>query len=277
MTTLTVLGSGSSGNASLLEIDGFGLLIDAGLGPRQIAKRLELSGRSWHSVDAVILSHTHCDHWREATLAQLARLDIPLYCHPQHARRLRYWSAAFSELQQAQLVRTYDETGRLPLQSNIVLQAFRLSHDDPATFGFRIDRGRSLFAPAWSMAYAADLGTWDSATIGFLIDADLLALEFNHDPPLQKSSGRPVSLINRVLGDEGHLSNAQAASLLNEVARASRPGRLRQVVQLHLSRQCNRPGLAASAARAVLAEHGPAARLHTASQHEPICVRMDDR
>jgi phosphoribosyl 1,2-cyclic phosphodiesterase len=161
------------------------------------------------------------------------------------------------------------------LTGDATVRPFRLSHDDQATFGFRIERSRSLFTAAWSMSYAADLGTWDATTAEALCDADLVALEFNHDPDMQRSSGRPWSLVRRVLGDEGHLSNAQAASLLGEAARASRPGRLRNVVQLHLSRECNRPSLAAAAARKMLEECGWSARLHTASQHEPLCISED--
>src|SRR5207302_617729 len=61
-------------------------------------------------------------------------------------------------------------------------------------------------------------------------------------------------------------SNAQAASLLQEVLQRSTPGRLRQVVQLHLSRECNRPALAVAAARQVLAQLPEAIQVHTASQ-----------
>jgi glyoxylase-like metal-dependent hydrolase (beta-lactamase superfamily II) len=60
----TVLASGSGGNASLLEADGFGLLLDAGLGPRQLAGRLAAVGASWQQVHAVLLTHTHSDQRR---------------------------------------------------------------------------------------------------------------------------------------------------------------------------------------------------------------------
>ena len=82
----TVLASGSGGNATLVECDGFGLLIDAGLGPRQLATRLTAAGASWSSVHALLLTHTHSDHWRERTLSWLARAGIPLFCHSQHRR-----------------------------------------------------------------------------------------------------------------------------------------------------------------------------------------------
>src|SRR5947209_5318536 len=94
----TVLASGSGGNASLLEADGFGLLLDVGLGPRQLAGRLAAARASWAKVHAVLLTHTHSDHWNERTLAHLHRHGIPLYCHAGHHEGLRAYSEAFSLL-----------------------------------------------------------------------------------------------------------------------------------------------------------------------------------
>src|SRR5947207_15689548 len=93
----TVLASGSAGNASLVLVDGFGLLLDAGLGPRSLAKRLEEAGLSWDVVQAVLLTHTHTDHWHERTLAHLGRRNIPLYCHGDHQPSLERDSDEFAE------------------------------------------------------------------------------------------------------------------------------------------------------------------------------------
>jgi hypothetical protein len=76
-------------------------------------------------------------------------------------------------------------------------------------------------------------------------------------------------LIQRVLGDEGHLSNVQAAGLVRAVLERSTAGRLRHLVQLHLSRDCNRPALARGAVRLLLEERGMSVALHTAEQHRP--------
>src|SRR5262249_30588207 len=129
-----------------------------------------------------------------------------------------------------------------------------VSHDGGATFGFRLEGGADLFGHACAAGYVADLGCWDDALAGALAEVDLLALELNHDVGMECASGRTPRLIARVLGDEGHLSNEQAAGLLRAVLRRSTPGRLRHVVQLHLSRDCNPPSLAAGAARAALAD-----------------------
>ena len=264
----TVLASGSGGNASLVEAGGFGVLLDAGLGPRQLGARLAAAGLSWASVHAVLLTHTHTDHWRDATLAHLARRGVPLYCHPGHHDGLAAWSPAFARLRAAGLVRDYDAGDVLTLGPGLRCGAFPVCHDGGATFGFRVEAAGGLFDGTAALAYAADLGCWDDGVAGRLADVDLLAVEFNHDVDLQYASGRHPRLIARVLGDEGHLSNEQAAGLVREVLARSPAGRLRYLVQLHLSRDCNRPHLAQAAAKAILDEQKHEVELHTASQFD---------
>jgi phosphoribosyl 1,2-cyclic phosphodiesterase len=265
----TVLASGSSGNASLVDAGGFGVLLDIGLGPRQLASRLAAVGASWRHVHAVLLTHTHSDHWNDRTLGHLLRLGIPLYCHADHHRALQTYGSAFAGLQAKGLVHGYVAGEELVLAPSLRCRAFPLRHDSGDTHGFRLEGPADLFGQPLALGYAADLGTWTPDLAQSLADVDLLALEFNHDVMLEKNSGRSAHLIARVLGDDGHLSNAQAAALLREVVRISPQGRLRHVVQLHLSRDCNRPYLAVEAARGILAGQDPAVELHTASQFHP--------
>ena len=98
----TVLASGSGGNASLLYADGFGVLLDVGLGPRQLAARLGSVGITWKNIRAVLLTHTHTDHWSETTLAYLLKHKIPLYCHPEHHAILQTYCPAFPDLRARQ-------------------------------------------------------------------------------------------------------------------------------------------------------------------------------
>jgi phosphoribosyl 1,2-cyclic phosphodiesterase len=261
-----VLASGSAGNATLLEAGDFGLLLDAGLGPRVLAGRLKDADSSWQRVRAVLLTHTHSDHFDDATFTHLWRNQVPLYCHPSHHGTLEKWSRGFSRLKESGLVRDY-ETGReLELAPGLRCLPLPVRHDSGEAFGFRLEGVPDLFGAARSVAYASDLGCWDESLARSLADVDLLAIEFNHDVGLQCSSGRSPRLIARVLGDEGHLSNEQACDLVRAVLRHSTPGRLSHLVQLHLSRECNRPSLAEDAARAVL--RGLAVNVHTASQDE---------
>jgi phosphoribosyl 1,2-cyclic phosphodiesterase len=264
----TVLASGSAGNASLVEVDGFGVLIDAGLGPRQLACRLAFSGRSRADIHAVLLTHTHGDHWRDRTFADLCRRGTPLYCHPEHESWLASQSRAFADLQEAGLVRPFRARELFDLGPGLRCQALPVRHDAGATFGFRLQAAPDLFGRVASIAYVADLGCWDDELADALADADLLAVEFNHDVELEYASGRMPRLIARVLGDEGHLSNHQAADLVRAVLARSTAGRLRHVVQLHLSRDCNRPALARAAGLAALAGRADIA-IHTAEQDSP--------
>jgi phosphoribosyl 1,2-cyclic phosphodiesterase len=262
----TVLASGSGGNASLLEAEGFGVLLDFGLGPRQLADRLSQAGSSWQHVHAVVLTHTHSDHWKDSTLKQLLRRRIPLYCHASHAGGLQAYGPSFLPLRDAGLVRFYEAGEEVRLSPGLRCRPLPILHDGGATFGFRFEGSPDLFGHACSLSYAADLGCWTAELAEAMANVELLALEFNHDVDLEAASGRSPYLVARVLGDHGHLSNGQAAALLGEVLRRSPSGRLRYLVQLHLSRECNFPALAAEAARRVLAELAPNVELHTAHQ-----------
>lgn len=263
----TVLASGSSGNASLVQSAGFGVLIDVGLGPRQIGSRLTQAGLSWSAVQAVLLTHTHSDHWKETTLLHLHRYKIPLWCHAGHHTVLRTYSDGFLALHTAGLVRSFGANEDFELSPNLRCRALPVRHDGGATFGFRLESCGDLFGHSGAIGYVADLGCWDEELAAHLVDVDLLAVEFNHDVAMQQSSGRAPRLIQRVLGEEGHLSNAQAVALVRAVLARSTAGRLRHLVQLHLSRECNRPALAREAARMLLEELEVSIGLHTAEQN----------
>jgi phosphoribosyl 1,2-cyclic phosphodiesterase len=264
----TVLASGSAGNATLVEGDGLGLLIDCGLGPRQLAERLGAVDLSWSVLRAVVLTHTHGDHWNDRTLAHLHKRGLPLYCHPHHHPILSAYGKSFAPMLKAGLVRSFPVGEVFRPLPGLFCRAFPVPHDSSATFAFRISGLPDLFDQAPALAYASDLGCWDDQLAQHFADVDLLAVEFNHDEGLERASGRSARLIARVLGDQGHLSNWQAAGLLQAVLARTPPGRLQHLVQLHLSEDCNHPTLAREAAQSVLPEQ-TSVKIHTAEQHRP--------
>lgn len=270
MPRFCVLASGSSGNAAFVEVDGFGLLIDAGIGPRLLSSRLSVIGKSIDSVQAMLLTHTHTDHWKERTLMQMRTHRIALYCHAAHIDFLANTSPAFETLRAADLVHPYEAGRTLTLPRGLTCQPVPVPHDSDPTFGFRIEGSQDLFGDSWSLGYAADLGIAPANLIEAFAGVNVLALEFNHDEEMEKRCGRPWTLIQRVLGDKGHLSNRQAAVALQQLLKASPGGRLRHVVQLHLSQQCNRPNIAQGAANQVLTDLDFPVALHTARQDAPI-------
>ncbi len=264
----TVLGSGSSGNASVLECDGFGLMIDCGLGPRVLANRLSLVGLSWKNISAVILTHTHGDHWHALTLAHLRRLNVPLIAHPRHHDALS-GCAEHDPLRKAGLTRDYHDLIEMDISPRLTCLPVQVPHDADPTFAFRFDVKNDDPSTAVSIGYASDVGHAPAKLAEAFTGLHVLALEYNHDVQLQKSSGRHPILVNRVLGNDGHLSNDQAAEFTEQIARSSRTNGLLHLIQLHLSKDCNRPELAHQAARVALAKYAPTATITTATQFAP--------
>jgi ribonuclease BN (tRNA processing enzyme) len=273
-----VLASGSSGNACVLESEGFGVLIDFGLSARNISERMQRCGLTWNRIHAVVLTHAHSDHWQASTLTQLVRRKLPLYCHAEHADFLSRESRACDGLASAGLLRHYEEGRGLDLHPAVRCLPILLQHDGGVTCGFRFEGPSTIFGPTWSLAYAADLGSWTPGLARQFADVDLLALEFNHDVKMQLKSGRHPFLIRRVLSDNGHLSNEQAAAMVTETLKHSEPGRLKTLVQLHLSRDCNREELARTAGQQVLDRFASSANIHTTHQdHEGVTLRLGIR
>lgn len=265
------LASGSLGNAALVRADGAGLLIDVGLGPRALAERLESVGWDWARIGAVVLTHTHGDHVRSASLQALAKRRIPFICHEGHCAALKAMPG-FRNLDRAGLVKTYVEDQPFLTPSGHRVEPITVTHDGGPTFGFRIEgrtggrRGRTT-----SVGYLTDTGTWTTAMVEAVTDVEVLAVEFNHDVKMQLASGRSRWLIARILSDRGHLSNDQGAALLEAVLARSAANAIRDVVLLHLSRDCNDPAIASEAALAVVRRGGRdrRTRIHAACQFEP--------
>jgi len=263
----TMLSSGSGGNAALIEADGFGVLVDFGLPAKDLTTRLALAGASWDRIKAVVLTHTHSDHWSGRVLANLRSLRIPLFAHAAHLEHLENASPSFAPLHRAKLTRTYDERAEIAFAPGLTARAVGVSHDSDPTFGFRFDC-RDDDGLAWSVGYAADLGCASDELVEAFAGVDVLALEYNHDEKMERNSPRPKFLVQRVLGDRGHLSNRQGADVTRAVAARSGPAFPQHLVQLHLSEDCNHPLLAEAAGRNALADLNPAATVTVAKQHE---------
>jgi phosphoribosyl 1,2-cyclic phosphodiesterase len=235
-----VLGSGSSGNAALIAGPDTRLLIDCGFSGDVIATRLKGTGVSWAELDAVLLTHTHTDHVRPTALRQCVSHGVALYCHETHIESLEN-RRPYRKLCEAGLVRTYDPGKPFKLPGGATACAVAVPHDSARTFAFsiRMPDGR---AKQKRISYLSDVGHWTRGLTEAAAGADLLAIEFNHDEEMERLSWRPATLIDRVLGPLGHLSNRQAAEALCAVCRQGSPPA--KLVLLHLSRECNRPRLA---------------------------------
>lgn len=264
----TVLASGSSGNAAFLSVHGFGLLVDCGIGPRVLADRLAAASAKWANVSAVVLTHTHGDHWKGLTLLRLLRERVHLVLHSEHAKYLAEASPEFPGLAKAGLVRTFREGEDFAFTDRLTCRPVRVPHDSEPTFAFRFDGTDDGANDGWSLGYASDLGHVPNELAKAFRSVDVLALEFNHDVEMQRRSLRPPDLVARVLGDRGHLSNRQAAEFVRATVR-ERTAPLQAVFQLHLSRECNGAELARAAAQDAFGPGLPRPSLVTARQDCP--------
>ncbi len=241
---LCVLASGSSGNCTVVRAPTGVMLIDAGLGPRVTAQRMNGTGVRVRDVRAICLTHLDSDHFRHSWLATIARQGIRVFCHESRTDDLLRGAtddtASDDERRRCRaLVHAFNGQPFEPLEG-LSAGAIPLAHDERGSHGFVIDGfGRRV-------GYASDLGRVPRELIDRFCDLDVLALESNYDPEMELTSGRPWFLKNRIMGGRGHLSNPQALAAVRAILdRCERRKRRlpEHIVLLHRSRECNCPRL----------------------------------
>ncbi|MFN2398782.1 MAG: MBL fold metallo-hydrolase [Gemmatimonadaceae bacterium] len=230
-----VLGSGSRGNAILLECGDTRILIDAGFPPRVLAERLLAAGVEPSSISDCVLTHEHADHACGASACAL-RWGWQL-----HATR--------GTLRASQSLR---ESGANPMDREVPLTLGRL---ELRATGVPHDATEPVLIVATSavtgarVAIAYDLGHATAAVRDALCCVDILVLESNHDEGMLRAGPYPPSVRHRIGGPLGHLGNSAAASLSAKCVHRG----LSHLVLAHLSDRCNQPGLALTAMSIALA------------------------
>lgn len=225
------LGSGSTGNATLVQTTGpvaCNLLVDCGFGIKQLQAKLETAGVQPQDISAIFITHEHGDH-TGCVGALSARYSIPVWMSAGTRAGIRFNGSA-DLLNLAMDGQTID-LGQLQITP------FTVPHDARAPLQLTCTDGHA------KLGILTDLGHATDHVLNHLQGSHALVLECNHDTDMLNASSYPGFLKQRVGGDHGHLSNEQAAG----IARAVQQGNLRQVVAAHLSQQNNRPLLARQA------------------------------
>ena len=242
-----ILGSGSSGNAVLVEADGTRVLVDVGFGPRTLATRLKAASIDPSSIDACFLTHDHSDH-----VSGVARA----------AKRWGWAVFATNGTAQSPALESVSVTtlsAETPLRvDGLEVTAIATPHDANEPVGF-VATAVSTGARA---AICYDIGHVSENVRALCREVDILVLEANHDEGMLWAGPYPPWLCQRIAGDSGHLSNRAAAGL----ARDSITSRTAHVVLAHLSEKNNTPELARSAVRSALRTTPFRGRLSTAAQ-----------
>ena len=248
---LDVLASGSGGNALVVSTEHARVLVDAGLPPRTLSRRLESAGLAPGCITHVCLTHDHEDHATHAR--EIVADGLPVLATRGTLRKL--------DLPQQRVLRPGLEWR---LAEDLWVNAVTLPHDaaDPAGLVFTSAQSGG----GHRVGVLTDCGRPDKRVAQAFRGCDVLVLETNHEPSMLATGPYPRWLKRRVAGPLGHLSNQQAAELLALIG----PPWPAVIVLAHLSQNNNRPDLALEAVRAAVGE-GPALALaHQARPIDPV-------
>ncbi len=244
---VSVLASGSKGNAIFVEMDGTRILVDAGIGIRRVARELGDLAVTPESLDAIFITHEHSDHVKGlATL--LKRTGAPVYTRPGTIRAVAGGDALPSERFFA--IHDSVEVG------GIRVSAFSVPHDAADPVGYEITGTRKC-------TVATDLGFVTDSVRRAIEGADVLVMEANHDLSMLRKGPYPWPLKQRILGNRGHLDNEETGRALARLR--SRP---EKIILAHLSETNNLPALCRETVSRVAAESGAAAL--------PLAVALQD-
>ena len=227
MIRFASLGSGSRGNALLVDSGDTKLLLDCGFSARATVERLGRLAVCAEEIDAVLLTHEHSDHVAGA-YRFANRFALPVYLsHGTCLAVQRKSSAPEPEL------RLIDAHAPFVV-GGLEVHPFPVPHDarEPVQYVFSDGAHR--------LGVLTDSGAVTQHIVDTLRACDALVLECNHDGDLLAQSAYPAMLKRRIAGSYGHLENGEAASLLRRIE----TGRLRHIVAAHLSEENNRPHLA---------------------------------
>lgn len=238
---LHVLGSGSKGNCALIEGPRGLIMIDDGFSRREVLRRMHELDLSENDVRALVLTHEHGDHVAGVSV-WCKRFDGELWASLRTPEARRYLSCL--------PFRTFMPGDDLKI-AGVRVRTFPTRHDVVNPCGFRFELLDAGGAVEDAIGYVTDTGVLPPGAMAALSDVRILAIESNHDVPMLRTGSYPRVLQDRIVSEEGHLSNAQAAEALPQLI----TDRTECIVAMHISQENNRPSLAVrSLAAAVGAE-----------------------
>jgi phosphoribosyl 1,2-cyclic phosphodiesterase len=251
--TVSVLGSGSRGNTTLIKTSTTRILIDAGLSRKEISKRLLEIGEDPNGIDAVLITHEHNDH--AAGLKTLVKdLQIQAFLSPGTMREIR---AEEFELNGSTL--TPVSAGVCFRVGDAEITPFAVPHDaaEPVAFSIRSEGIR--------VTQLTDIGHLTESVADHLKDSNVLILESNHDIEMLRVGPYPWSLKQRLMGRFGHLSNTGVAQFIREQF----DGMASHLLLAHLSERNNHPAVARQESVKALRDRGYKTAVTLTSQWYP--------
>ena len=232
------LGSGSQGNALIVEAAGTRVLIDAGFSARTLVQRLSRLSLVPEQINGIFITHEHGDHISGA-FRFAARFNIPVYL-----TQGTFLALGLDVSKTSCTCHLIDSHSPFTL-NDLLITPFPVPHDTREPVQYLLSDGQHR------LGVLTDTGSVTPHIVEMLKACDALILECNHEPELLAASSYPARTRQRISGNYGHLSNQQAAALLARV----KTDRLQHIVAAHLSMQNNQPALAAKALAEALGCH----------------------
>lgn len=230
--------SGSSGNCYLVKSETTAILVDAGISRKKIFEGLEATDTPREHLAALLITHEHMDHTKSIRALMTREKALKVYANTLT------WSQISSQVCEEQ--KQVFQTGDAFLVGDIRVKTFRVSHDAAEPVGFTFSSGGK------QISIVTDTGCMSEDIISEIKEADMLILEANHDVDMLKVGKYPWFLKQRVLGEEGHLSNAAAGETILRLM--SENNKERHVLLAHLSRENNFPEMAYQTVKNILEE-----------------------
>lgn len=245
MVKFLSLSSGSNGNCYYIGNERTALLIDAGIGPRTIKKRLAEKGLDLARVELVLVTHDHIDHVKG--LAPLAeRYNINLLMTAKLYSALLNFRAVGPRIAD---YATRVETGQEYNYKDFCITPFIVPHDATQTLGYRI------VAEGIRIVLITDAGAVTEEILHYGTDVDVLIIEANYNPDMLAAGPYTADLKRRISNGRGHLSNGECGAALQEIiGRSGRPPK--HIFLCHLSENNNTPEIALNEVSGALASCG---------------------
>lgn len=232
------LASGSGGNCTLLSDGGTLLLIDAGISARRIVCALAELSLTPDMLSGILVTHEHSDHIA-GIKTLINKYDIPIFAPRTVGNHIAYSIAGVEDFLSELCPGREDSIGSLQVLP------FRTPHDTPESVGYRIS-GSSVFG------FCTDCGHVTEEMLDGLLGCQMAVIESNHDIEMLKSGRYPLFLKQRILSDNGHLSNAACGELSVKLYEAG----AKKLLLGHISRENNLPSLAVSTVCSRLEKEG---------------------
>lgn len=229
MLSIAFIGSGSKGNATLIKSSDTLIMIDDGLSKRRINEGLALFNASISDIKAIFITHNHSDHIKGL---EVLGDDLPIYAGV----------STFPKGSKYTRIRPY-KTIKI---GSLAITPIGVSHDAPNPLNYIIEDEDE------SLGYVTDTGYLSDKNLSLLENKTYYLLESNHDVSMELNSKRSRELINRVLSDVGHLSNAASAGYACKII-----GSKTKAIYLgHISEDCNTSECALNTYRRIFNKFG---------------------